>query len=148
MRLVPVAELGIDVRWYLWTLLLEREPHTVISHKITTFEEHLAFFKSQPYRLWFVIEDDAQNWVGQLSVTKRNEIGIQIAKVHRRRGYARAALELLLHAHKPLDAVPGEVPGNYIANIAPSNEASIALFHGFDAKLIQYTFEIPRGTHA
>lgn len=130
---------------FLWTLLLERTGHPAINishHDMPSMKDHLAFVERHPYRFWDIIVYAGQ-WVGQASVTPRNEIGIQIQESYRRRGLASAALRHLLKIVFPDDAVASVVPGRFVANINPDNAASIALFKGCGAKLVQVTYQLP-----
>ena len=107
---------------FLYGLLAEREPYQNISHKkMPTFEEHINFVKSKPYKEWFVIYDTEQKKrVGSVYLSKENEIGVFISKNQRKRGFARKAvlqtMEYFYHV-------------KYIkANIAPTNSTSICFF--------------------
>jgi hypothetical protein len=129
---------------FLWALLGERRPEENISHtQMPSLREHIAFFDSLPYRHWYIIEAADGTWVGQANLTKRNEVGIQIMGVHRRKGFARQALKRLLGIHSPLAPNPADLPAMYVANINPENEASIALFQSLGATLLQVTYQLP-----
>ena len=120
----------------LYELLGERETHENISHKrMPTFDDHVKFVDSRPYRQWFLIEDNGQ-WVGTVYLTKQNEVGVQIYKRHRRKGYATAALKKLLAMH-------GDV---MYANINPANTKSIELFEKLGFKTLQLTLVKERPT--
>ena len=130
---------------FLWALLLDRTAHPEqnISHqKMPSMKEHLEFVVAHPYRVWNIITYAGQ-WVGVVSLTYRNEIGIQIHKDYRRQGLARAALHRLMQQHTPATPEPSLLPGHFVANIAPKNAASIALFTGLGAELIQVTYRLP-----
>lgn len=142
--LIPVEEWGGDAVHFLYQLLGERRPEVSISHKaMPSYSEHGAFVRSNPYAGWWVIlkrgryEGDPSPYehdlVGACYITKMGEIGIQISRVHQRRGYARTALNTLIEMHR------GQ---RLLANIAPGNEASRKLFDGFGFKHIQNTFEL------
>lgn len=103
----------------LYELLAEREPHESITHRaMPTFDQHLAFLASNPYKLLFLIVDNAGQYVGSCYVTHKSEIGVFVFKAHRGNGYARFAVQELMRLH----------PEPLIANIAPTNEASMRLF--------------------
>ena len=74
-------------------------------------------------------------------ILKNNEIGIGILKEHQRKGYARAAIEALMKAHTPGPGVPGLRSSGFLANVAPTNAASIALFEKL-GKVIQWTYRL------
>lgn len=116
----------------LWELLKEREPHQSISHKaMPTRTEHMHFAGSRPYAAWYLIFDGGRP-VGACYLSKQREIGISIFRTWRGKGYAKQAITELLRLH----------PGRALANIAPGNEASIALFRGLGFEgPIQITLE-------
>jgi RimJ/RimL family protein N-acetyltransferase len=145
--LIPVEEWGGDAVHFLYQLLSERRPEVNISHKaMPSFAEHEAFCASKPYDgWWLVILRCAQEGgekrvffthaVGACHITHMGEIGIQISREYQRKGYARTALNTLIAMH------PGR---RLLANVAPGNAASRALFEGFGFKHIQNTFELER----
>lgn len=135
MRLVSVYEVEQNVALRtLWRLLEERDPVANISHKeMPTFGEHVAFVAIRPYEAWYLIDDDAEGWVGSIYLTKEDEIGIALAKGFRGYGYGTEALKQLMALH------PRK---RYHANVAPANLQSQQFFlkHGF--KPLQVTYEL------
>ncbi len=129
---------------YLYRLLEQRQPNESISHtEMPSTLAHQQFVRSKPYRAWFIIETmENPEWVGAILLTQNNEIGISIDTEHRRKGYARAAIERLLRDYEPLPADASKRPGYFVANIAPTNPASIALFTGLGAVHIQNTYRL------
>jgi len=133
--------IGIAKLKFLYQLLAERKPKESISHKaMPTFDEHMGFVSSQPYYVWKLIEREAI-LVGSCFITFKNEIGISIAKEHRRNGYAKIALWELMRQYKPLNGRPSLRNPHFIANINPLNEASIKPFTGMGARHIQNTYQ-------
>lgn len=146
-------ETAIDVTY---RLLQERPPEANISHDgKPNLGEHIAYVSRylargtvpeyHPYVRWKLIYADHVP-VGSVSATQHNEIGVAILREHQRKGYARAALHEFMVLYPPLPAVPGKRRGCYIANIAPGNTASIALFAQFGARLVQQTYTIEERT--
>jgi RimJ/RimL family protein N-acetyltransferase len=132
MKLVDAYEHPIAVK-ILWELLEERTPEASISHKkMPTFERHEDFVLSRPYPYWYLIMAD-DVFVGAIYLTRDDEIGASIFERCRRRGYARAAIELLIKTH------PRE---RYLANINPNNEPSIRLFGALGFTHLQNTYEL------
>ena len=133
----------------------EDDPYVNISHRaLPSWEDHAAFVLSKPYYLWFLIQaKDVTKpgipwaWVGSLSVTDRNEIGIMLSPHYRRRGIAREAIQHLLNIYPPLPAKPSHRPGTFVANINPANLASIKLFTGLGAVHIQNTYQFQEREH-
>lgn len=130
---------------FLWEILRERlaEPEANISHEeMPTMAEHLAYVARQPYRAWYIIAALGGEWIGNVSLSHHNEIGIYIRRPWRRRGYAREAIKRVLRVHEPVGRAAGDIPEGYVANINPENSASIALFTGLGAKLLQVTYHL------
>ncbi len=143
ITLRPVDGAGPGTHEFLWNLLLEREPYTSISHReMPAMKAHIAFVDAHPYRAWYIIwlRDER---IGTVSLTKRNEIGIQIARAHRGKGWGRQAVQRMISLHRPIAAEPSEIPAAFVANVNPENKASIALFESLGARLIQHTYQLP-----
>lgn len=157
---------GQDGELMTYDLLAERPPEANISHSLLpSREQHREFYHSNPYRAWLAIiptqptrqaERTQQRptayirqgkttpvWpaVGTVLLTFRNEIGIAILRDHRRQGYARRAIEEVLRIYPPLNAEPSIRPGHYVANVAPTNAPSIALFSSL-GRLVQHTYRL------
>lgn len=120
----------------------EDDPNTNISHrKLPSWGAHLRFFRSHPYRLWFLIRADGVP-AGSLTMTKLNEIGIVLFRDYRGLGIGRWAIDQAVTKYRPLPAVPSVRSGRWLANINPKNIASIALFNGCGFELIQHTYAL------
>lgn len=127
---------------FLYELMKERDPEINISHKeLPTYEEHRRFVHSMPYRLWYLIEQDAE-WVGYISATANNEIGIVLRKQYRGIGIGPEAVLLLMRAHEPNPHRASLCNGRWLANIAPGNERSRRMFEGLGFRKIQETFAL------
>lgn len=146
MRLIPFPAIAESTRLEItYKLLKERPENANISHThLPTHEEHRRFVLNHPYRNWFLIEHAERimpaQWVGSLYLTNQNEIGIFILAQHQRKGYAARAIKLVLDSIPPLPALASRRSGQYIANVAPGNEASIKLFTGLGAVHLQNTY--------
>jgi RimJ/RimL family protein N-acetyltransferase len=144
----PDGEPRPDAVSLLFALLAERPPAANISHQhMPSFEEHLRFVRSRPYRRWFVVEigidGRGQDGVGAVYATEKNEIGVAILDAHRRHGYARAAIVELMGQLDPLPAERSVRRGEFIARVAPGNKTSQAFFEqALGAKLIELTYEL------
>ena len=126
----------------LYNLLLERPQEANISHRAAPpYEEHIGFVWSRPYQHWYIIEAGGEA-VGAISATKNNEIGIAILKAHQGKGYAAAAITQFLLDHRPLPAIPSQRSGRWLANVAPDNAPSHALFKRLGARHISTTYEL------
>lgn len=137
MRLVNVYPgpqshiVDAQAAFVLYELLRERPAYACISHKqMPTWAEHLAFIRSRPYEAWYVIEDGEP--VGGIYLTRAREVGIGILAAHQGKGYATRALKALMALH----------PSRLLANVAPGNAPSHALFRGMGGRVIQHTYEL------
>jgi RimJ/RimL family protein N-acetyltransferase len=116
---------------FLYKLLEERDPVANISHReMPTFEQHTDFVYSLPYKAWYIVwaQDEP---VGATYLSYADEIGISILKSHQGKGYGEAAVQLLMRMN------PGK---QFLANIAPRNVRSIAMFEGLGFEPCQITF--------
>lgn len=118
---------------FLYDLLRERTPEQSISHKqMPTMSEHCAFMASNPYLAWYVIETGHHVPVGQVYLTERDEIGVAVCAAFQGHGIGPLATVEIMKLH------PRE---RYLANVAPKNEKSLAMFGSLGFKLIQLTLE-------
>lgn len=129
---------------FLYELVKQRitEPEVNISATMPTWQQHRQFVCRKPYRHWYLIEVEGV-WVGYVSATDRNEIGIVIRKEHRGKGYGPAAVQELKRLHEPLPAIPSSRRGRWLANVNPRNQHSRAMFEKLGGELIQVTYELP-----
>lgn len=134
----PRGHAAVEDVGFLYDLLREREPEAAISHKtMPTVRAHTDFVNRQPYLAWYIVEAEGAP-VGAIYITDRREVGIQIQQASRRKGYARQAILALRGLH----------PGKLLANVAPGNDRSHALFRSMGGRVIQMTYELqpqPRG---
>lgn len=116
----------------LYALLHERTPEQSISHKrMPSVADHEKFVFSIPYLAWYLIEVDGE-YVGAVYLSDQREIGVSIFSRHRGNGYGTQAVNLLMQMH----------PGRFLANINPSNDASIKFFEKLGFKHIQNTYSL------
>lgn len=135
MHLISVYEDVYFSKLTLWRLLQERKAEVNISHKaMPEWEEHCRFVDSKPYKDWLLIIVNGEA-IGAIYVSKMDEIGIFIFNQEQGKGYGRAAIKLLGERYK----------GRLLANVAPGNYKSKALFISLGFKPIQETFAIEAG---
>ena len=121
MELKPVT---VDDAEFLFDLLKQREGTVNISHKsLPDWEEHLQYVKKHNYQSWDIIWVENTR-IGNIYLTKNNEIGIFIDKKLQFHGYGSKALEEFMKKNGKK---------RYLANINPTNYKSIQFFgkHGF-----------------
>lgn len=126
---------------FLYEICKERagENPVNISFRLPEWEEHLDFIQSNPYWLWFVLRSGG-DYLGYISVTNRNEIGIVLLKKFRGQGYGEQSVKYLLRNYQPLPEIPAHRSGHFLANINPANQASIKMFEKLGFRHIQNTY--------
>lgn len=121
-----------DVR-FLYTQLKERDPKINISHKkMPSYSEHTKFVLSKPYSKWYIIYYKNRK-VGNVYLSKMNEIGIFILKTIKVKGLGSLVLEQILKKNPKT---------RYLANVNPKNVKSAEFFKKNGFKLIQHTYEL------
>lgn len=131
---------------FLFSLLKERDSRVNISHrKMPTYNTHLKFIESKPYKKWYVVIGITKNSsnkkqiysskikVASVYLSKNDEIGIFVSKKFHGMSIGKFALNELISRN------PRK---RYLANVNPKNKKSIKFFKNNNFKLIQYTFEL------
>lgn len=132
---------------FLYNLLKERDDTINISHtKMPSYEEHVRFWESSPYKICKVMSlfryytENTLNCeiipFGYIYLSKKDEIGIFITKAYQNKGFGTKILRRFIHNY-----VPDEVKTVY-ANINPKNYRSAKLFKSIGFKHIQNTFSM------
>ncbi len=117
---------------FLYDLLRERDPRANISHKkMPSYEEHVKFILSNPYKIWYIIYL-GNTKSGSIYLSKQNEIGIFILSKHQGKNIGKQALQLLMKKNPE---------SRYLANVNPKNRKSINFFKKNKFTLIQHTYE-------
>ena len=107
-----------DVR-FLYNQLKERDPKINISHKrMPSYSEHTRFVLSKPYSKWYIIYYKNRK-VGNVYLSKMNEIGIFILKTIKVKGLGSLVLEQVLKKNPKT---------RYLANVNPNNIKSAEFF--------------------
>jgi RimJ/RimL family protein N-acetyltransferase len=118
---------------FLYNLLKERDSKVNISHKkMPTYNEHLKFIKSRPYKKWYVVKYGELK-IGSVYLTSQNEIGIFVKKSFQNKKYGGIILCQLIQEN------PRK---RYLANVNPKNIRSEKFFKSHGFKFIQKTFEL------
>ncbi len=133
MTLVPVDARDDKHVRFLYDLLLERPTEANISHReMPTYEQHTAFIASIPYLYWHLVRSD-DGFVASVYLTRHHEIGVFVKKMYHRCGVASRAVKILMLMHPQK---------RFLANVAPDNAASHALFASLGGRIIQQTYEL------
>jgi RimJ/RimL family protein N-acetyltransferase len=149
MKLIPVDPKNEEHVRFLYELFLARPDDAKISCKGAppSYDEHRHFVENHPYADWSLVQLSDASWAGGplefpigavfISQPARpsvvgDELSVDILPTYRGMGYAERALSLMMEKH---------APRRFIANVAPENYASMALFKKLGFKLCQVTFE-------
>lgn len=146
LALAPVYGPGVgislgDLR-FLYELLRERDIATVgISHKVMpTYRAHTNFVSMKPYKDWCIIwrhEDAITQRVGMVYLSYQREIGIQVLREWQGNGYAEWAVRQMIARHPEVR--------EFLANINPRNQKSLALFAKLGFSCLQVTWHLVTG---
>ena len=118
---------------FLYDLLKNKDPNANISHKkMPTYNEHLKFIKSRPYRKWYIVKYGGLK-IGSVYLTSQNEVGIFIKKSFQNKKYGGIILSQLIQENPRR---------RYLANVNPKNIRSEKFFKSHGFKFIQKTFEL------
>ena len=150
MKLIAVDPSDEAHLCFLWRLLSHRPADAVISHKaMPTWDQHCAFVRDHPYADWRLIAVDVPNLemderkslqlVGSVFISQParpsvvgDEVSVELDPRWRGCGFAERALVEIMSLHpRP----------RYLANVAPENYTSMALFKRVGFSLCQLTFE-------
>lgn len=121
----------------LYDLLDERSEYenVNISHtKMPTWQEHIEFFDSNPYKVWYVLLKD-NKFIGHFYISHQNEVGIFLLREYQMHGYGPMVLKAMIERYSDLELY---------ANINPKNNGSIDMFRGLGFKHIQNTYKLSR----
>jgi RimJ/RimL family protein N-acetyltransferase len=150
VELVAISDVP-EARDVLWEILQERadprDANTNISHKETpSREEHDLFVINHPFWKWFLIRHKGE-WIGQIRVSSRNEIGIGLLRKHRGKRLGTEAVKTLMETLKPQPAIKSVRRAGWIANIHPKNHRSQEMFWHLGFEKIQQTFGLIPDEH-
>ena len=132
---------------FLFNLLEERDSRANISHKkMPTYNSHVKFIESKPYKKWYVViarkrissnkkspRSFTEIKVASIYLSKNDEIGIFVLKKFQGMNIGKFALNELITRNPKK---------RYLANVSPNNKKSMEFFKNNKFKLIQYTFQL------
>lgn len=140
MMLLDVYEVRPEITALslLYALFLERPRETWISTiEVPTTEQHREFVASRPYRAWYLLWAEKDEFVGSIYLGHDNSIGVAVLRSFQRHGYAAQAVSLLMEKHEPLPGIPSRRSKHFVANVAIGNSASERLFAKLGFQTIQ-----------
>ena len=122
----------------LFKILKERKLCSNISHSnIPSFEDHIKFVKSMPYRYWFLVLKEKE-YLGAFYITKNNEISIKL--INDSDAIFKEILHIIFKNFKPLSAIPSKRNSKFIINLSPNDKFYNKLLNRIGAEKIQETY--------
>lgn len=111
-----------------------------ISHKdMPTWNQHVRFVKTNPYRMWFIVKQKDKP-VGSFYIKLDNSIGINLID-----DYSSSVIEILDYIKrniKPAQAIPSVVPPFFYVNLSPLNTTLINQLENKNMQKIQISFKL------
>lgn len=137
MHLREIDPKNMDDVKFLYEMLKERPPEINISHnEMPTIDDHVKFVQSNPYKKWYIIEDDHIK-MGHCNIGRNimldNEIGYWLRPKYQRKGIGTMAVKDMMYLN------PRK---RYLANIAPKNTKSQQFIESLGFKKCQCTYEL------
>jgi len=111
---------------FLYDMLKRRKPEENISHKrMPSYEEHMIFCESKPYKEWNVIYDGIKK-IGNVYITRLNELGFHLVSSKD------SVIDFIFSFYAGI--------ARY-ANVSPKNTKLKKILTSIGYKLIQHTYE-------
>ena len=119
---------------FLFKNLKERKPTANISHrKMPTYEEHVKFVTSKPYKKWYIVLHGNKK-IGAVYLTKDNEVAMHFCK---------EILDMRVY-QIPYNLITEKNPRNrFFVNINPKNTEVIKFYknNGFTLRQVTYAID-------
>jgi len=119
--------------------LLKKRRHNISHSSNPTKIEHNKFVTNNPYRAWYLIENNNQ-YIGSVYILKNNCIGIDI--LNDRYEILSTVLDFIFRRFKPLKEIKSERPRNFFINISPNNRKMKSQLDKIGARKIQVTYAL------
>ncbi|WP_417829387.1 GNAT family N-acetyltransferase [Thalassospira sp.] len=134
LSFLPVDE---RVSREIYQLLGERR-HNISHRRLPSFEEHMEFIRSKPYRYWFLVVDEEP--IGTFYVQPDNSIGLNLSDV--RSEWIAEIISFIKLNFIPAKAVPSRVPDYFYVNIATSNRHMIEEIEKLNLEPLQVSYKL------
>ena len=120
--------------------LLKRRNHAISHQSMPSFDDHQAFVKNHPYRVWFLVTS-AAGYVGSVYLTDQNTIGINLLDE-----CIEALIPFIIHeiksTYKPLSAMKSVRAGCFSVNVAPSNTTLRSALESYGCCISQVSYKL------
>lgn len=122
----------------LYELLKMRSATHSISHnKMPEYAEHELFFKSKPYRHWYLVRQ-CNKTIGSVYITENNEIGLFIPEPFTH--LQSEVLRIVIASNEPLPAVKSKRVAQFSINSNPENAQLISAITSAGGVHVQNTY--------
>ncbi len=122
--------------------LLEARKHRISHTTLPSYEEHEAFVRDHPYRVWLLVRN-ADSYIGSVYVHTDNTVGINLLD-ERVADCFDVVLDQVLEVYDPLPAVKSVRHGSFAINVAPANRALISALETRGYPVAQVTYLVAR----
>ena len=116
---------------------LENKKYPISHVKLPSYEEHLEFVLSSPYRFWFFIEKDDQ-CLGNCFISYENCIGLNILS-NKKEDYA-MVLKKIFKRFSPLPGIKSKRSRYFHVNSNPNNQTLKKALASLEMDLIEETY--------
>ena len=117
--------------------ILKKREYSISNKKLITFEKHIIFVKSHPYRNWFLIYQD-KDLIGSIYTTFENFLGINLI-MHNKTLYKEIIIKIKSRI-KPLKPKSSVRNKNFSINVPPKNFILQEALVELKASFVQKTY--------
>ena len=136
INLIEVSEKNEHIEFLYG--LLKMKDYSISHKKMPSRAEHELFMKSNPYRAWYIIEQD-KVFLGSIYLLENN-IGITLRKSDP--AVLKASINEFLEGHFPLEPIPSIRPSNFTFNVNPCNKELIKVLKSLGASKVQESYSL------
>tara|TARA_B100000768_G_scaffold177471_1_gene191711 strand:- start:777 stop:1202 length:426 start_codon:yes stop_codon:yes gene_type:complete len=120
--------------------LLNQRKHFISHKKKPSFAEHQEFVRSNPYRVWYILERNSKP-IGTIYISKENTIGINFS-VSTDYKFIEEVLNYVKANYSPLPAIKSIRGGAFSINVSPKNKTLITALEILKSKVVQISYSI------
>lgn len=116
---------------------LKNRRYSISHSQMPDYEEHVAFCKNHPYRIWLMVFEQG-DFIGSVYLGQNNAIGINI-DIHKQ-DYYDSILKYILKTYEPLDELKSVTPPYFYVNCPSQNIVLAQSLRAMRAQDIQTTY--------
>lgn len=102
------------------------------------WSDHQKFVKSNPYRAWYLVKKDYENFIGTVYLTNENHVSIALPSSNDLE--ISEVLHWVMKHHKPLKGIKSVRPDHYQINIPSSDLNFMSLLDEMGYQQVQVTY--------